>query len=593
MDNLLKNIFSFAKGHYLALILGFLLTLIIFAPLLAFPWILGKEYKGININAFGTDAHFYLTRGKEVLEGHSLGSAVTREGKNEKDLYLSYSDYILLAPVKLLGFGQSVNIVTLYNIYNFIGIFVLILLIYFFSLGMSGNKLLSLAAAIFTVGGYSIVYNKALFYNSFNIYARVLYPYFSSLVLFLYLNFLVRSFNSFGLKYKIYSALVFGAMFYTYFYGWSFILILNGCLFLIYLLKKDYAGLKKILFISLFGLAIGAYNLIRLFDIMISKTEMDRQIAYFSWMSLGHAPIFSKIGFGALVLFLIFWYKRRNDKNTPLIFAIILAGWVALNQQIITGRMLQYGHFYWYFIVPLSIVIGFYMFERLVNWEKLKFYALVSLIGIAFLNTTVGQYRSFFTTLKPKRYEQKYRPFIDYLNKVADPTVIFAEQTDNYLFTIYTPHDLLWNQIVTISRVPIDRFKDTLFIYYYLNKDSRNNFQEYLSQMAGDNRARGNYYQVLYRNLEGYWSGYDFYAYQKKLVKSDAELASKRPEVIAQLAKEYEEAVKGGGINKIFNKYGVKYLFWDKNNNPEWDLSGIKGLKEVVAHNNIYLYELN
>ena len=177
--------YSFIKEHYWIIILSFLLTVLIFAPLLVFPYVIKNEYQGININAFGSDAHFYLTRGQEVLEGHDLGSPVLREGKNQPDIYLSYSDYILLAPIKLLGLAEKVSLVTIYNIYNFIGVFIIIILIYFLVLQLSGRKLLSIAAALFAIGGYSIVYRKTLFYDDFNIYARVLYPFISSLILFI------------------------------------------------------------------------------------------------------------------------------------------------------------------------------------------------------------------------------------------------------------------------------------------------------------------------------------------------------------------------------------------------------------------------
>ena len=186
MNNIINKIKCFVKEHYLIIALSLLLTVLIFAPLLVFPYVIKDEYQGININWFGTDAHLYLTRGKEVLEGHSLGCPPLREGKNDVNVYFSYSEYILLAPIKLLGLAQKVNIVTLYNTYNFIGVFFLIILIYFFVWQLSNKKLLAIAASLFAIGGYSIVYHKALFYDDLNIYARLIYPFVSSIILFLY-----------------------------------------------------------------------------------------------------------------------------------------------------------------------------------------------------------------------------------------------------------------------------------------------------------------------------------------------------------------------------------------------------------------------
>jgi len=587
----MKDFFEIVRNHYLAIICSLLLTVLIFAPLLAFPAVLGDKYQGINFTNLGTDAHLYLTRGKEALDGNGLGSMVLKEGKNDQDQFFSYSERILVFPIRLLGLAQKVDIVSVYNTYNFIGIFLLILLIYYLALQLSGNKLLSLTVSLFVVGGYSIIYWKTLFYNDFNVYARLIYPYISSLVLFSYLNLLVKSLKSDELRYKIYSGLVFGLLFYIYFFAWSFSLVLNASLFLIFLLKKDFPSVKKIFFISFLGLALGAYNLLKLF--MMFGSEAGKQLSYFQWMSYGHLPIFSKIGFVSLLLFAFFWYKQRDDKNSPFFMAVILSSWIVLNQQIITGRMLQYGHYYWYFIVPLSIVIDFYMIWFLIKKEALRKFLGIFLIGIVFINTAGGQYRSFFTTLEVKKYEQNYRPLIDFLNNDKKPVVILVgDDVGGFLFTIYTSHDLFYHTAALYSHAPIQRLKDALFVFLYLNKESRNNAENYLLKIS-DNKAVASYCQGLYRSLEGYLSGLSYYDYTYKIATDDRGLNQKRLEIISQLSQEYEKTVlENNGIDGLLKKYEANYIVWDKNKNSEWDLGEIQGLEQVASHNNIYLYEL-
>jgi ABC-type multidrug transport system fused ATPase/permease subunit len=591
----MKEIFSQVKNiireHYIIIIGSLLLTFLIFAPLIVFPYVIKNDYQGININHFGTDSLFYLTRGREVLDGYSLGNPVLREGKDGADIFFSYSEHILLAPIKLLGLAKEVDIVTLYNTYNFIGVFFLICLIYYLVWQLSGKKLLAITAALFAIGGYSIVYHKALFYNDLNVYARVIYPFVNSIILFLYLNLLVKSLKSIELKYKILAGAFFGLSFYIYLYLWSFVLALNGCLFLIFLFKKDFLQLKKVAFISILGLALGAYNLCQLF--LWSISEVGKQMSYFIWASFGHSPIFSKIGFITLIIFAIYYYRRRDDENWPFMLAVILGGWVALNQQIVTGRMLQYGHYYFYFIVPLSIIISFYLVWHLIKSENLKKYLFLILICVVFINTAGGQYKSFFTWLEVKRGEQNYRPIIDFLNRDQRPGVILADLENELLYTIYTSHNLFWHNSATFYNVPIQRFKDTLFTYYYLNKEIRNDFMGYLERIGADRASRGSYYKSLFRNLEGYWSGYDYYTYIKKVVAGDKELSVKRAGVINELNKEYNEiVVKNKGIDGLLKKYGVNYFVWDKNKFPEWDLGVISGLQQVFSYNNIYVYEL-
>lgn len=591
MGNFFKKIKDFIFEHCWIIILSLLLTIMIFAPLIIFPVVAKKEYRGININHFGTDTLLYLTRGREVLDGHGLGNPLLREGKDYRDTYLSYSDYILLAPIKLLGLASKVNIVALYNSYNFIGVFLLIILIYFFVLKLSGKKILSITAALFAIGGYSIVYFKTLFYHDFNVYARVIYPWFSSLIMFSYFNLLVTSLKkSAELKYKILAGLAFGLLFYVYFYAWTFTLAFNACLFFIFLFRKNYSAAKIISLISGIGLALGAYNLVSLFASL--NSEIGKQMSYFILASYSRAPIFSKIGFLTLILFAIFYYKKRDDQNLPIILAFILSGWVALNQQVVTGRMLQYGHYYFYFIVPLSIIISLYMIWRLIEKKNLRRYLFAALIAVVFINTAGGQYKSFFYTFENKKYEQSFRPIIDALNREAAPSVILANQENEYLFTIYTPHDLFWHGAATLSYVPLPRLKDALFIYFYFNKNSRNNFSGAISQIMADNNYNS-YDKVAYEIVEGFLSGYNYYEYQRRVVRGDQELLAKREKLLAELQNEYNNLTKDKkNINKLLKNYGVNFVVWDKNKHPEWDLSFINNLQEVTSFNNIYLYRI-
>ena len=214
------------------------------------------------------------------------------------------------------------------------------------------------------------------------------------------------------------------------------------------------------------------------------------------------------------------------------------------------------------------------------------------MIAVVFVNTAGGQYKSFFSTLEIKKYEQNFRPIINFLNQDKAPGVILADQANEYLFTIYTSNDLFWHTAASFNNVPIQRFKDALFVYLYLNKDARNDFKAYLEKI-GDNKTKASFYQSLYRNLEGYWSGYSYYEYNNRIKKDDQELSHDRPGIISQLSLEFNDTVfKNNGINSLLKKYGVNYIVWDKNKNPEWDLVGLEGFKQVVFNNNIYLYEL-
>lgn len=578
--------------HYFVLILAFFLTALILMPVILYPFLAGESYQGINIAHFGTDAHFYLTRMKDAMDGHSSGNLVLREGKDRQDNFFMYNEQILAVPIRMLGLQNRVDAVTAYHLYNFIGVFFLILLIYSLVFRISREKLLAAVVAIFVVGGYHIVYNKRLFYSDFNMYGRAMFPYISSLAFFAYLNFLVAALQIRHWARMICAGLFFGFLFYVYFFAWTFVLALNGALFLLYLLKRDWERLSTIAIVSGIGFFMGLYNLFRM--AMFFSSDAGAQASYFHWSLHSRTPIFSKIGAAALALWALFFYTRRQDPNGLLILGFIIAGWVALNQQIVTGQALQIGHYYWYFIVPISIIVGFYMVWRLFEKEFMRKAACVAILLVVFFHSGVGQYRSLLETVDVKQYEQLYRPIIHALVADPDPKVILvADDPRAYLFTIYTSHDLFWHHAATQTDTPLSRFKDALYVYMYLNAESRSDFSGYINAFmtGGEN---GSFYKNIYMNIEGFESGLDYYEYDRALAFNDPALDEKRQKLIGELSREYNFiADRENGIVNVLKKYDVQYIVWDTNHYPEWDLSFLDEAKEIMSSSNITLLRLN
>ena len=110
---------SSIRLHAFPLIAFAILTLLIESPLIAFPFYAGDAYQGINIAHFGNDEHFYLSRAKEALEGHSEGQPFLAEGKEMLDASQNNTEQIMLSPFRALGLGPQADPVVLYNILNF------------------------------------------------------------------------------------------------------------------------------------------------------------------------------------------------------------------------------------------------------------------------------------------------------------------------------------------------------------------------------------------------------------------------------------------------------------------------------------------
>ena len=588
---LIKKYFAVALAHRLIVGAALVMSLLVSLPVILFPILARDSYQGINIAHFGTDEHYYLTRAKEILEGHGLGNIVLREQKDAQEPQFTYVEYLLLLPVRALGLADVVNVVTLYNVYNFLGVFVLILLIYFFTLEVKSDKKFALLATLFVVGGYSIIYNKTIGSPELNIYGRAIFPYMSLIAFFIFARLLLVSLKSQDWKKALWAGISFGALFYIFFFAWSFALALLGSLFLVYLLKRDFIKVKKLAVIFGVGLLLGAYNLARLLPFY--ESEHGRQLAFFLWSYFSHAPILSKIGLAMIILLGIFYYRRKQDENIGIIIGFMLAGWVALNQQIITGRVIQYGHYYWFFIVPTSIILGWYMVWSLVTSERSRRILLIATIAVVFINTVIGQYKTTLMSLPVKIDEQRYRPILTALQADREPGVVMAP--DGYgglLVAIYTPHDLLWNTTALVYTTSPERMEEVLTWFLYLTKDARKDPLKYLEQALADSDNATDS-KALYIAIEGILSGWDSHVYAAKVETRDPEFLEHRKKLFSSLEKKYRAfAADTKNINIFLKKYGVTHIIWDNIKNPEWDLSIIPGLREVTVMHGVHLYEL-
>jgi hypothetical protein len=474
---------------------------------------------------------------------------------------------------------------------------------------LSGDKWLAIAVAFFSIGGHTLL---KLTHNAvtmerpdFNMFVRPIIPLYGLLFLFAYLNVLARALKSGGWKNIFCAGISFGALFYVYPFTWTFALALMGSLVLVHVVLRNTAQVKMVLIIMAIGLAVGSYTLMKTYT--FPHSVIGRQILYYAIDDTkNHTPAHvSKISLLVLALLAIFAYQNRKNESLPLLLAIILSSWICLNQQVITGQSPQIMHYFWYFTIPTSIVVGFYLAWSLLQNTKLSFVrkygwiVLVLLIAGAFFTAARQQYLGTLATFELRQYAQSYRTVFDALNRDPKPGVILSSQHffGQYLI-VYTQHDLFWHSQALVFNTPLERITGALYVYMYLDKEARNDFVPRLKRIGtepeasdyGDNRQ----YPIIYRFLSGYWSGFSANAYSLGLQAQDSAVLAKRDEGISRLFEGYKKAASNPqGIIDILKSSDVNYIVWDKNKNPTWDLSFLSSLlQEVVVSNGIYLYKI-
>lgn len=584
---------TFVTEHRMILLFALVLTLLVKSPLLAFPSVAADAYRGINLYHYGNlaaDEDFYLSRGKEVLDGHGLGNPLIREGKDTyPDYYFTLNEYLLVGPFYILGLADNINIATLYAIYSFVGVFALIIGIYFFALHLRADKLFAVLVAIAVVSGYSLIENS-FFAPVFNMYGRALHPALSSLAVFSYLILCLRALKVPSFKRILIAGAMFGALSYIYSYAWTFVAVFNGFLFLLFTCKRDWPSAKRIVFISSLGALISLYNVIRTVSYMLSPAG--QQFSYFYGAASGHTFVYRKLGLLVLLSFGLFAYRKR-DTNWPIPFALLLSGWFCINQQALTGIRIQPNHYLWYYTEPAFVIALSYALWSYLQTYRAKMVVCFFVIGLFLLNTTIAQFNAFSLTLPQRLHEQEYRPALDELNKDEHQGVVLAAADDDaeFLVTVYTPHDLFWQRnLAQFNDNPIERHRDALILYLYLNKNARGNPGNYLEAILRDGDD-SSVYKVLYQDIEGYASGFGLHEYNRRVLENGDDFKRFRQDFLQAFLEDYEKVAKErDGFEKLLDFYGVNWVLWDRTRQPEWNLAILRGLKEVAVQDSIVLY---
>ncbi len=214
-----------------------------------------------------------------------------------------------------------------------------------------------------------------------------------------------------------------------------------------------------------------------------------------------------------------------------------------------------------------------------------------SLLAILCISTIGGRYLATYVDMDAKIYEQNYKPILDAINKEnKNGTILAPDNLEGILFPISTKHDLFWNStFASYTNTSFDRYKDALFVYTYLDIDSRKDFAKYYKRILESDTEISDK-KAPYLFIEGYLSGVDYVTFDKKR-NSDKDLAANSKRVISELDKEYQNFLHNQ-LSYYLVKYNIKYLIWDRNKNPKWDLSVIKNLRLRLRNNGIFLYEV-
>lgn len=462
MTTLIENIELVSHKHFVAVLFSVFVGLVVVCPQVLFIYNLGADYQGIQMAGADAELH-YLARMQESVDGGGLGNPFIYEYKNNvPSTTYTISETVLAWPATVFGF--SVPSLSLF--YKFLLPVIIALLVYSLTYRLAGSRSWSVASMFAIVLGSTLVnfpdivhllrWEKV--YTQFTLYSRPVNPEFSSILFFTYLHVFLTALRRKTWNWYILLGLLFGLSFYVYLYSYTFFFVLNLVLLSIYIVKKEKKVSLYIFSAGVLGMVVGSLSIINSFKLYVHPYFQD--MASLSDIVSSHHPIISIAGVVVVIIFLVFALKHKDYPNLTFLGALLATSFIVINQQIITGILIQEGHYHWYFNTPIfiliSVIAGCYFVGRKYRVVGVLLAVIVSVI--AFSSAVLIQTSS-YEYWSPKTADaQKYAAVLSWLKKeTPKESVVLANQSLSELIPVYTSDNVVWEKHAAFYLLPKER----------------------------------------------------------------------------------------------------------------------------------------
>ncbi|OGM98189.1 MAG: hypothetical protein A2735_00580 [Candidatus Yanofskybacteria bacterium RIFCSPHIGHO2_01_FULL_41_21] len=401
---------------------------------------LGNEYHGVPY-LYQDNDDVYMSRIRELVEGRdAISSPYFFEYKDASAPLLPYGEMFYALPVKLLNF----NLITFVHLSKFL--FPAILFGLVFSLihlllrkrsmltALVGATLIILAPDILSLGYVKNIFDTQ---NPFllSIWTRLVNPITGALLLFSFFIVLVKI-RECSILSIIFSGLLLGFM-PGYFFSFALASLTTIFLLLFLVLGKNYRVALRLSLVFPIAFLVSAKYFITQIQGIISGGTLATSLR--NGLLITHSPLSNNTLILGLVILLsvgAFLFLKKKDEyleeksSIQFLFAGLLAGLVAFNQQIITGKTIWPFHFVQYTKPLVFIAIlycGYLLFSKYTKfWRAIMIFSLIFIFGIGIKGAL-----SYQSNLEQYREYQRYGAVAGWLNSNATKDcVIIAKEAD-------------------------------------------------------------------------------------------------------------------------------------------------------------------
>lgn len=561
--------------HKVAIFLAIVLSLVT-----AFPQVYFRiDHKDINTGIELLPDSPWSARAREVQDGHpNFGSIYYKDGKDNPYLFQPLGSMV----VAYMGEAFSLGINNTILLSRFVLPFVAFLLLYAFVYLFWRDRLVALSSASVLLFADSILSFSGLLRmfhglspDSFLRLARPVNPAMVYILLFGFLVLFWQFYKKKDWRYGVGGAVLLGLNFYNYFYSWTFLYAFGGLIFLFLIFQKKWREAVGVSLVFVGGLVVAIPYAINMYRIMANPVYAEASLR--TGVVMSHAPLF--VGVLVVVALIMYWFGLPKENKEEYFFGLALAitPFITMNQQIITGKVLQAAHYHWFFHKPVAIILMLVViFYLITKWNFVSYRKwLAGLIILFSVGTGIFvQVSSYFNDDRDGGLvaieRQKNGPVMSWLNENAKKeSVVLANDELSHLTVIYTPLNVFYHRAAPYSLSATNkRLLEVIFTFYRLRgvgmKDTTNVFKDERGYISAS------VYGIHYRELSGSYES----------------IPDKEIESITNQYLETLKTPKTEWIKNIFKKYEVEYVVWDKKNDPTWNLDQYKFLEKAADFDN-------
>jgi len=562
-----------------ALIFAVLVGVFTAAPSFVFLKQVGSDYKEVW-PAFDGDSLYYFARIGEILDGQkSINHPYFAEHKEEPYPQASAGEYFVAYVSKLLNTIPPIAQIW-FDLFGSMLIF--LLLFYFFRIFNPYHPILAVVLPFLFVTVITGGFFKP-------IHSQISFPL---LILFLILWAHAVLHRKRGAAKIICAGIILGFLFLTYFYHWSFVVVILGVYAILEIFRRNYREVFRSGWILLIGIIVGLPYFYSVWAGLSAPNHAETMVrvgVYFSHLPETLPRLAVAIVWLASFVSVSWRYRLLGAKDNQILLTFLIANIIYPNHQIISGMIIQNANHWSWMPVFIYLLTGSYLIGKiLASNERKSGKILITSIVCMLMIIPSARLSSFHFSWKrhlsgSQDYYlniQRYGGLFSWINNNTKKGSVFLSDFDLMGFIPAYTHanvyyhtyafNLPGSDLEIVERALISRIFEPEFYddpHFGMTVDNRILW----TQPAQTERNTHKIYDIL--GLE----------YEKKY--------DLRTEVA------YVNSVLTGlgsdrySIN-LLGKYRLDYIVWDKKTKQNWNLDVYPELELVFEEDGIAAYKL-